>query len=126
EGQCHHGQAEGEVQPIVGIAQRYEVGGGIEVDDQAVDEQAQVDDATPQQELTGGVRGAGQGHAGHTEEQVHDVVEDGHVEDTQEHGMALVACELQVTQVLGQAGNETGDADQEEENSHNKGGDLDG
>jgi 2-polyprenyl-6-methoxyphenol hydroxylase-like FAD-dependent oxidoreductase len=78
-----HGDTQNEVQPVVSGVDRDEVGSRFLTDDQAVQPQHQIDGAAPDQVVTRPGNTAGQGKAGDSEEQVHDVVEDGHLEDAQ-------------------------------------------
>lgn len=124
EGQWHHGDAQDQVEPVVRVTQGDEVGCGVVVDEEAVEEESQVDHTADEQEVAGGGGAAGEQDAGHAEEEVDDVVEDGDVEDPEQHRVALMAGELQVTQVRGDAGDESGDAHQEEDDAVEEGDDL--
>ena len=79
---------EHEVQPVVGIVDRHEVGRTLVVDEQTVDPQDQVDGPAADQVGPSAVPGPGHREAGDTEEKVHDVVEDRDLEDAERLGVS--------------------------------------
>src|SRR3954467_10023497 len=75
-----HAQAQEQVQPVVGRVERHEVGAAFLPHDQPVQPEHQVDRAATDQVEPGVRHGPGHRDPGQAEQQVHDVVQDGHLE----------------------------------------------
>ena len=82
--------------------------------DKAVDEQQQINDTATDEVRAGTVERAGKDNPGDTECQMHQVVQDRHVEDTEQCGIGMMAGERELVIVRGDARNEAEQAyDQE-------------
>ena len=102
------------MQPVVGVVDRNEVHRALMVDHQAVDEQHQIDGTAADQVTAGRREGARQRDAGDTEGQMYEIVQDRHIEDTQQGGLGMVACEGQLVVVRGETRYEPEDSDQQD------------
>ena len=90
-----HPDAEHEVQPVVGRVDRDPVAAA----DEAEDPERQVDGAAADRKVRAPVGGLRQHEADDAEEQVHDVVQDRHLEDAEQLRAGAVAGEAQVAVV---------------------------
>ncbi len=87
----------------------------------------EVDRSAADQEGACAARGLCQGESGDAEETVDDVVQDTDLEQAEHLGGAVVSGELEaVVQVRGYSGDEPGDADEQEDDSHESSHVLDG
>ncbi len=91
--QGDHGDREPQVQPVVGVVDRNEVGRTVVIYDKAVDEQHQVHDAAADEVRAGTVERARKCDPGDAECQVHEVVQYRHVEDSEQRGIGVMAGE---------------------------------
>ena len=114
QGQRDHDVPQDQVEPVVGGVDRHEVDITVVGDEQAVNPQDEVDDPALQEIAFGSGPGPGQRYASYPEEQVHDMVQDGHLELAQQHCLRVVAGEGDLVEVGRDTGNEPEDPDEQE------------
>ena len=121
-----HGDREPQVQPVVRVVDRNEVGRTVVIYHKAIDEQHQIQDAATDEVRAGTVERAGQGNAGDTERQVHQVMQHRHVEDSEKCRIGVVAGEGELVVVGGDARNKAEHADGQKHRADGKGSLLNG
>src|SRR5690606_38889961 len=125
QSQGNHAEAEDEVEPVVGVIDRHEVGARVLVDEEAVQPENEVDGATGDEEgARQGGRPGGE-YANDAERKVYEVVENRHLEDAEEHGARIVPGDLELVVVGRHPRDESEDADEGEHGSDGESGGLD-
>lgn len=117
----NHADAQCQVKPVVGTVDRHKVGRAVMINDESVDPEDQIDDSAPEQILAGAAAGFGHGNSAHAEEQVHNVVQDGDLEDPQQHCFGVVACEGELVIVARDPGDESQNSNEQKDCSDGEG-----
>src|SRR5690606_9684515 len=81
----HHQHEQGQVEPVVSVVERHEVGGAGLVDDQSIDPKQAIDQTATDEEHPRAGERPRRSQPPYTEQQMNDVVEDRHLEDAEEH-----------------------------------------
>jgi hypothetical protein len=99
----------------VAVVRRQEVRVDGLLHDRVVDPEQEIDHAAPDQEVARPLPRARQRDARDAEEQVHDVVQDAHLEEPEQLCVGRVPGELHVAVVRGDPGDEPEDPDEQED-----------
>src|SRR4029453_8246496 len=91
--QTDHGHAKNKVQPVVSGVERNKVGARFLVDDQAVDPKNEIYGAATNEEEASHTCCPGHGQTGHAKQQMDDVVENGYLEYSKQHGAGFMSRE---------------------------------
>jgi hypothetical protein len=102
------------VQPVAGVVDADEVRVAVQVDQEPVDPDHEIHDPAPDQERPRSRGGSRHGQADQAEREVDDVLDDVDAEDAEQLG-TLSAEVRQLVVVLGDSGDEPGDADEQED-----------
>src|SRR5919107_3471854 len=113
------------MQDVVGGVHWHEVGIRLLTDQEPVKEQHQINSSAKHQVVAGLQCGPGQDKSGYSEKQVHDIVQDRDLEDSEQASLGFMAGEFHVTVVRRYAGNEAKNADDQEHDAYREGGSLD-
>src|SRR4051794_1869310 len=117
QAQRDHADAEHQVKKVVGSIYRNEIGRRPLTHNEAIDEQHQIDHTAPHQVIARPTHSASQQQTSNTKQQVHDVVQDRHLKNTEQKGLGMMRIDSQRAVVCGDTWNKAEHTDGEKNDS---------